>query len=370
MRALDIDTITVMTRPMADGGLRATAQQRGVDIAQVFFTQGTDGAWHRDLIWVAPAWRGRGLVAALCHAVCSDPSSDEALAEVSMGNVARAGLLGVGLLGLGQGGYAALQPQAPVPAVPADVAATRSVQAQPAAPQPAAAVKPQPKPPTAAVPRTTAVDQAQVHNFPAELRGLDQKDAKTRVAAFVRVMLPIIDAENAKILQDRKRLQQILASKRTDTADWQWMEQLLQRYNAADMADLLLKVDAIPRSMAVAQAAVESGWGQDTLAQTANVFYGQKSWDDRQPQATGAKGEKYRAFVNPQQAVSEYMRNLNSHRAYAQFRQGRADLRRAGRPLDGLKLIRALSSYSTKGSYAKMVASIIHKRGLNKLDLG
>jgi Bax protein len=139
-------------------------------------------------------------------------------------------------------------------------------------------------------------------------------------------------------------------------------------YKAASMQELLAKVDIVPRSMALAQAAVESVWGQQPLAQQANVFYGQKTFDPQAPSAVGQYGEKYRAFDSPEESVRFYMHNLNTHPAYAAFRSARAEFRSKNKPLQGAQLVRSLSSYSTKGGYGQQLHSIIQARGLSKLD--
>jgi len=276
------------------------------------------------------------------------------LDEASLRDLAKAGVIGAGLIGAGLGANSMLS-KAPDPT---------------AITQPAQAVK--------TAPSSDAVDKAQHQaepqkaqnnpNFPAELKGLDSKDAKTRVSTFARVVLPLIDAENAEIRKQRQALTQLSKQKSLTKAQADWLEGMREYYKADSLQDLLAKVDIVPRSMALAQAAVESGWGQQPLAQQANVFYGQKTFDPEAPSATGQYGEKYRAFDSPQDSVRAYMRNLNTHPAYEPFRSARAELRSKNRPLQGAQLVKSLGSYSTKGGYGQQLHSIIQGRGLNKLD--
>ena len=105
------------------------------------------------------------------------------------------------------------------------------------------------------------------------------------------------------------------------------------------------------------------------MAQQANVFYGQKTFDPNAPSATGPYGEKYRAFDSPSDSVKAYMRNLNTHPAYQAFRSARSELRKHNKPLKGSELVRSLGSYSTKGGYGQQVQSIIQGRNLGKLDV-
>jgi len=278
------------------------------------------------------------------------------LDEANLRDLARAGVLGAGLLGAGLGANSMLNkaPEAPT-----------------AISQPAQAT------PTFQTAQThDAMSQAQAEpqktqdnpNFPAELKGLDSKDANTRVHTFARVVLPLIDHQNAEIKKQRQTLVQLSKAKSLTKAQAAWLEGMREYYKAASLQDLLAKVDIVPRSMALAQAAVESGWGQQPLAQQANVFYGQKTFDPDAPSATGQYGEKYRAFDSPEDSVRAYMRNLNTHPAYEPFRLARAELRSKNRPLQGAQLVKSLGSYSTQGGYGQQLHSIIQGRGLNKLD--
>ena len=274
------------------------------------------------------------------------------LDEASLRDLARAGVLGAGMLGAGLGANSLVSKAPPAPAAITQPAQT--AQATDAVSQAKTTAEPQ-----------KAQDNP---NFPAELKGLDAKDAKTRVSTFTRVVLPLIDRENSEIKKQRQALLQLSKQKTLTKAQIEWLEGMKSYYKAADLRDLVAKVDIVPRSMALAQAAVESGWGQQPLAQQANVFYGQKTFDPNAPSAEGPYGEKYRAFDSPEDSVRAYMRNLNTHPAYEPFRLARAELRAKNKPLQGAQLVKSLGSYSTKGGYGQQLHSIITGRGLNKLD--
>jgi Bax protein len=277
------------------------------------------------------------------------------LDEASLRDIARAGVLGAGLIGAGLGANNMLSK---APAAPTAIS------------QPAQAVNAAPTADSVIQAKNQAEPQKTQNNpnFPAELKGLDSKDANTRVHTFKQVVLPLIDAENAEIKKQRQALVQLSKAKSLTKEQAAWIEGMKAYYKADNLRDLVAKVDIVPRSMALAQAAVESGWGQQPLAQQANVFYGQKTFDPEAPSATGQYGEKYRAFDSPQDSVRAYMRNLNTHPAYEPFRSARAELRQKNRPLQGAQLVKSLGSYSTKGGYGQQLHSIIQARGLNKLD--
>jgi uncharacterized FlgJ-related protein len=277
------------------------------------------------------------------------------LDEASLRDIARAGVLGAGLIGVGLSTNSMLKtaPETST-AMSQPAQATQSAQATDAVSQAKTTAGPQ-----------KAQDNP---NFPAELKGLDAKDANTRVHTFARVVLPLIDHQNSEIKKQRQALLQISKAKSLNKAQAAWLEGMREYYKAASTQDLLAKVDIVPRSMALAQAAVESGWGQQPLAQQANVFYGQKTFDPEAPSAVGQYGEKYRAFDSPEESVRFYMHNLNTHPAYAAFRDARAEFRSKNKPLQGSQLVKSLGSYSTKGGYGQQLHSIIQNRNLSKLD--
>ena len=279
-------------------------------------------------------------------------SDRDNLDEASLRDLARAGVLGAGLIGAGLGTNS-LATKAP--SAPAAVT-------QPAQATAAADVVTEPK----AAP--TSQKTQDNPNFPAALKGLDSKDATTRVNTFKQVVLPLIDRENAEIKKQRQALVQLSKARTLTKEQAAWIEGMKAYYKADSLRDLVAKVDIVPRSMALAQAAVESGWGQQPLAQQANVFYGQKTFDPEAPSAVGQYGEKYRAFDSPEESVRFYMHNLNTHPAYEPFRSARAELRSKNKPLQGAQLVRSLGSYSTKGGYGKQLHDIIAARNLGKLD--
>ena len=279
-------------------------------------------------------------------------SDRDNLDEASLRDLARAGVLGAGLIGAGLGTNS-LATKAP--SAPAAVT-------QPAQATAAADVVTEPK----AAP--TSQKTQDNPNFPAALKWLDSKDATTRVNTFKQVVLPLIDRENAEIKKQRQALVQLSKARTLTKEQAAWIEGMKAYYKADSLRDLVAKVDIVPRSMALAQAAVESGWGQQPLAQQANVFYGQKTFDPEAPSAVGQYGEKYRAFDSPEESVRFYMHNLNTHPAYEPFRTARAELRSKNKPLQGAQLVRSLGSYSTKGGYGKQLHDIIAARNLGKLD--
>ena len=129
----------------------------------------------------------------------------------------------------------------------------------------------------------------------------------------------------------------------------------------------MVRVDAIPPSMALVQSAIESGWGSSRFAKEGNAMFGQWTTSG----GIKAKGSDARlaAFPDPRESLNAYCLNLNTHPSYAPFRTARAEMRKANRPLDGSKLADYLGSYSEKGDeYIELVIGMIKRDRLEIAD--
>jgi Bax protein len=210
-------------------------------------------------------------------------------------------------------------------------------------------------------------------NFPTSLASVDKLQPGERVETFVKTLLPMVQAENNKILTDRKRLQNdiriLQRGGKLSKEEAAWVKSMVDKYDEDNLYELLKKVDIIPPSIALAQAGIESSWGTDPKTQSSNAFYGQKSWA-KSGGVEGPYGERYRAFDTPSQSIATYMTNLNTHDAYEDFRQARAQFRKTGKPVVGLPLVPKLVNYTDTGKeYPKKLKSIIQGRNLGQYDL-
>jgi uncharacterized FlgJ-related protein len=187
------------------------------------------------------------------------------------------------------------------------------------------------------------------HNFPQALWGQHKAPADEKMQAFVDTIGPLVDRANAKILADRRYLLQISNPKHTmDAEERAWYDSKLEAYGAKNLSDLLERMDIVPKRMAIAQGALESGWGSSQIARQTNAFFGM----------TAGKG--YSAYKNPQESVSDYIHNLNTHFAYKDFRAARAKLRQERQGINSFQLIGHLGRYSELGSvYINHVKSMM-----------
>ena len=201
-----------------------------------------------------------------------------------------------------------------------------------------------------------------------------------RKAVFFKMVLPLVLIANEQLEADRARIErihsEIQAGTETRGEDRAWIDRQFKRYKveAGQYEALLRRVDVVPPSLALAQAAIESGWGTSRLAREGNALFGQWVWGDDADgivpeQRQDGLNHKIKAFDNPLQAVQAYIKNLNTHRAYRHFREIRANLRTQGAGMNGMTLAEGLESYSEKGrAYIDLLRNIIAVNDLRPLD--
>jgi uncharacterized FlgJ-related protein len=203
---------------------------------------------------------------------------------------------------------------------------------------------------------------------------------------FFRTTAPLVLRANELILVDRNRLSDIRSSYKKNAAisekDQSWILKLAKVYKvevkdgqvtSAFMDTLWQKVDIVPVSLALAQAAEESGWGTSRFAAKGNAVYGQWTWGsnaitpEKQRKELGNYG--IASFETLQQSISAYMLNLNTHNAYASLRDKRAQLREKSEKITGHILAGQLTKYSERGEeYVKSLRSLMEYNQLGPTD--
>ncbi len=224
---------------------------------------------------------------------------------------------------------------------------------------------------------TQSVPRLYTSALPRDLRALDETD--TRKLVFIGTMLPLVLMANEEILSARRELERLLAKQAAGegltAVERDWLEDLADYYgaDADDSDELLSKVDALPVSLTLAQAILESGWGTSRYAREGNALFGQRTWRQDVPGLVARKdgqtlGHKARAFADLMQSVRGYMQNLNSNRAFKQLRRERAKLRDAGKPLDGALLAGYLGHYAEAETYADHLRRLIRHNDLDNFE--
>ena len=208
--------------------------------------------------------------------------------------------------------------------------------------------------------------------LPGEIKMIES--TKKRKEFFIQIVLPLVLKENNNIRLDRKTLFKIINKSNNTKLEKKWLEKKYKQYGVTskDLTTLKIRMDEIPVSLALAQAAKETGWGTSRFAQEGNALFGQWTWSGeglKPKEADENKGHKVMKFNVLQASVRAYQRNLNTHRSYKNFRLARAHLRDNNQPLDSLILSQFLKNYAETGNqYVEVLQKIINQNNLKDFD--
>jgi len=213
--------------------------------------------------------------------------------------------------------------------------------------------------------------------LPKDLHEIEQPSDKKDI--FIRAVLPLILLNNQQIMGQRNQLIALwnaqVSGRALNNKELQFIADMADEYDVPDqnMAELISRVDIIPPSLAIAQAAEESGWGTSRFVQHGNALYGQQVYNSAhgmvptdRPQG---RTHMVRSFGSLYDTVASYAHNLNTHAAYRDFRAVRYGYRQYRQPLNSYRLIETLISYSERrGAYVQTIKRIIDVNDLRPLD--
>ena len=208
--------------------------------------------------------------------------------------------------------------------------------------------------------------------LPKDLKKI--KSTQKKKDTFIKIVMPLIIDENSKILDNRKKLFKILGKQNNSRGEKVWLKRRFEDYEIKneDVTELKVRMDIIPVSIAIAQAAKESGWGTSRFALEGNAMFGQWTYgkDGVAPlEREKNKGHKILKFPMLRSSVQAYKNNLNTHSGYKEFRKKRADLRRKNQNISGLALVNYLHNYAATGKeYTDILKKIINQNSLTDFD--
>lgn len=199
---------------------------------------------------------------------------------------------------------------------------------------------------------------------------------------FIKTIKPSVKKANQQIAQKRQRLKNIYAhyqkKHNIKQIDKQWLNQLAKQYHIhipdwsqQQTWDTLLKrVDIIPSSLTIAQAALESAWGQSRFAKQGHNYFGQHCYQKGcglvPKRRASHRSFEVRKFKSPLGSVKSYIHNLNTGETYKQLREIRAKQRRKNQQPSGYAMAAGLKQYSQSPTYIKNIRSIIQQYDLNQ----
>ena len=196
------------------------------------------------------------------------------------------------------------------------------------------------------------------------------KNIKQQKKAFVSILLPLIQKENNNILKLREKIIQVFNDPYylLNPDKIKFLAEIAKKYKIKDInnkKEFLIKIDKIPPSIALAQAAIESGWGKSRFVKVANNIYGHWEYSNKgiKPKSTYSHikiNYSLRKFNSLEDSIKAYMLNLNRNPAYINFRKKRYLYRKLHKNFTGLDAAQTLKNYSQlKEEYVKRVKNMI-----------
>ncbi len=209
--------------------------------------------------------------------------------------------------------------------------------------------------------------------LPEEIRKIESTKEKKKL--FIEIILPLVLEENDRIKLDRIKLFRVLNKKNNSNSETRWLNSKFKQYGVVnkDLSTLKIRMDEIPVSLALAQAAKETGWGTSRFAIEGNALFGQWTFSGEGIKPAGADSSdgshKVMKFKVLKASVRAYQRNLNTHNSYREFRKARALMRERDQKLDSLDLADYLDKYAATGiEYTKIIKKIIEQNSLKDFD--
>ncbi|ACM93783.1 mannosyl-glycoprotein endo-beta-N-acetylglucosamidase domain protein [Nautilia profundicola AmH] len=205
------------------------------------------------------------------------------------------------------------------------------------------------------------------------------KGTKQQKKAFVEIMLPLIQAENKKIEHLRKTVIDIFNDpyyliNPKKVAFLAKVAKIYKIKNITDKEEFLKKINTIPPSLALAQAAIESGWGKSRFVREANNIFGHWTYSNK-GLAPKSKYEhikidySIRIFPSLEASLSAYMKNLNRNPAYKEFRELRDKFTKEHKKFTGIDAADTMINYSQKKEeYVKLLKHMIKANNWQKYD--
>ena len=216
------------------------------------------------------------------------------------------------------------------------------------------------------------VKPIEINLLPAELKKIE--NSKKKKELFIKIVLPLILEENNSVRIDRKMLFSILNKNNNTSKEKLWLKKKFKQYGVVDndLSTLKIRMDIVPVSIAIAQAAKETGWGTSRFAIQGNALFGQWTWSGEgiKPAAADSDSKhKVMKFKVLRASVRAYIRNLNTHSSYRIFRKERAIQRDNHANLKSLELVEFLDQYAETGKeYTKILKKIIQQNSLTDFD--
>jgi Bax protein len=209
----------------------------------------------------------------------------------------------------------------------------------------------------------------------------DIASPKKQKKEFMKILLPLVANSNNQVKKERKFIENFfkIAEKndfrKLDLTSLKILIRLYHKYHIKQLFDkkqYLKRIDIVPASLAIAQGAIESGWGKSRFVLEANNIFGHWTYSGKGLVPTNrdeGKTHKIRIFNSLQSSVNAYVLNLNRNNAYKNFRNVRKKVHDKKKIYNGLMASKTMINYSAlKEKYIKILDSVITRNNLLYYD--
>jgi Bax protein len=200
------------------------------------------------------------------------------------------------------------------------------------------------------------------------LEGLASMPTGEAKKTFISAVLPAILVAKHEITMLRLRLKRLEKTRRWNHADSALFRSAIARFKAGSLSEVMLKIGTLPNSVVLAQAAVESGWGQSRIFLEGNNLFGIWSFDPNESRiaAGETRGKRtiwLRSYNNMSQSIISYFDILSTSHAFKGLRQARTE------ETEPLALLPYLKNFSERrGAYTRQLKTVIQQNDLTRYD--
>ncbi len=193
---------------------------------------------------------------------------------------------------------------------------------------------------------------------------LPKMTVQEKKARFRALIVPAVENVYTSLMTRYKKIKTAIDTGETNAE----IDKLKVEYKATTNEQLLMALKPHPKSIAIAQAAIESSWATSRFFRIANNVFGVWSFNKDEPRVAALKkrGDKtiwVKKYGSIEEAIYDYYRTVGRSGAFAQFRQTRMQTN------NPFILVTKLDHYSEKGSlYGKELTAIIKFNKFDKYD--
>ena len=196
---------------------------------------------------------------------------------------------------------------------------------------------------------------------------LDKLQVSKKKQIFFHMILPAILISKQKFKVLRTRAKKIINSDNPSAKDLAFLDKMYKKFKTTDNKELLIRMKTHPVSIVLAQAAIESAWGESRFFKEGNNIFGMWSYNKNEPRIRAKETRKGKAiylkkYKNLSDAIDDYFVTIGRG-AYKSFRKHR-DITK-----DPLQLVQYLVNYcELRGKYTRKLKRFIIKNRLTKFD--